>query len=101
MPGKAIELKPSWGKPIALIGDVFAKQSTRCGDDWEKRLAIIAALSQYERARSIDPSVDVGKKIATYRSSLPESEEGFMRGVKAGQTVTSKCTGATVKVRFK
>lgn len=98
---KASELKPSWGKPVALMGDIYAKQSTRCGDDWEKRLAIIAALSQYERARSMDDSGDLGSKISTYRASLPEAEEGFMRGVKEGQTVTSKCTGATVKVRFK
>lgn len=98
---KAAELKPSWGKPIALLGDLYAKQSTSCNDDWEKRLAIIAALAQYERARSMDDAGDVSKKISTYRASLPEAEEGFMRGVKAGQTVTSKCTGASVKVRFK
>ncbi len=98
---KAAELKPSWGKPVALLGDLYAKQSTSCNDDWEKRLAIIAALAQYERARSMNDAGDVSKKISTYRASLPEAEEGFMRGVKAGQTVTSKCTGASVKVRFK
>lgn len=98
---KAAELNPSWGKPVALIGDIYAKQSTGCGDDWEKRLAIIAALAQYERARGMSDPGELGKKISTYRQSLPEAEEGFMRKVSAGQTVKSKCTGASVKVRFK
>ena len=32
---------------------------------------------------------------------LPERQDGFMRGVTAGQTVSVSCIGESVQVRFK
>ena len=74
------------------------------GDDWNQRLAIIAAIDKYQYARSIDSEVagDANERISKYQSSLPDLSEGHMRGVKEGAKETVGCwIGETVKVRFK
>jgi len=83
---------------------MYAATSSRCGEDWDNRMAVIAAIDKYNYAKSIDPSVaeEANEKIRTYNGSLPEKQEGFMRGVQAGQEVRVNCwIGETVKVRFK
>ncbi len=100
---KAAGLKEGWGQPYMMIGDMYAQTARSCGDAWEQRLAILAAIEKYAYARSIDGSVaeEANRKIGTYNGSLPEKQEGFMRGVKAGQSVRVGCwIGETVKVRF-
>jgi hypothetical protein len=100
---QAASLRPGWGKPYILIGDIYAKASRGCGDDWDSRMAILAALEKYAYAKSIDPSVtdEANRKIGIYSSSKPEKQEGFMRGIQAGQTVRVGCwIGETVKVSF-
>lgn len=101
---KAASLKSGWGKPYILIGDIYGKTSRNCGDDWGARLAVLAALDKYSYAKSIDPEVssDANKRIGNYSASRPEKQEGFMRGVQEGQTVSVPCwIGEKVKVRFK
>ncbi|GJM32340.1 MAG: hypothetical protein DHS20C18_13410 [Saprospiraceae bacterium] len=100
---KAASLKSGWGKPYILIGDIYAKMSRGSCDDWNKRLAIIAATDKYYHARNIDSDVsdEANKRIANFAGSLPEKQDGFMRDVKEGDTVTVGCgIGETVKVRF-
>lgn len=97
------KLDPSSGKPYMLIGDMYATGARNCGDSWNQRLAIIAAIEKYNYAASIDPAIaDEAKgKASKYRSSLPEKQEGFMRGVKSGDSQTVGCwIGESVKVRF-
>lgn len=101
---KAAGLKSGWGKPYILIGDMYAKSSRSCGDDWNSRLAILAALAKYRYARSIDPEVadDANSRIGSYAKARPEKQEGFMRGVSAGQKAKVGCwIGETVTVEFK
>jgi tetratricopeptide (TPR) repeat protein len=100
---KAASLLPEWGKPYILIGDIYTKMSRGSCDDWDKRLAVLAALDKYEYARSIDPEVadDAGRRISNLSGALPIKEEGFMRKVLAGQSVIVGCgIGEMVKVRF-
>lgn len=99
---KAASLKSGWGKPYILMGDVISKRATSC-DDWNQRLAAIAAIDKYSYARSIDDSVssDASKRIGRLTASLPGREDGFMRKVSAGQSVNVSCIGETVKVRFR
>ena len=99
---EAASLKSGWGRPYILIGDTYAKMSRSC-DDWNQRLAIIAVIDKYSYARSIDPSVadDASRRIGSYTGALPARQDGFMRGVTAGQSVSVSCIGETVKVRFK
>ena len=100
---EAAGLKANWGRPYMLIGDMYAKSARSCGDSWNQRLAIIAAIDKYSYAKSIDPSVadEANSRISRYTSSLPAQDEGFMRGVKAGQSVNVGCwIGESVKVRY-
>ena len=101
---KAADLKSGWGRPYMLIGDMYGSSARSCGDSWNQRLAILAAISKYQYAKSIDPEVssDASSRISKYSASLPEKEEGFMRGVKNGQKAKVGCwIGETVTVRFK
>jgi hypothetical protein len=100
---KAASLNSSWGKPFILIGDIYSRMSRDCGDSWQQRLAILAAIDKYSYAKSVDPEVasDANKRIGNYQSSLPLVEEGFQRNVKAGDRVSVGCgIGETVTVRF-
>lgn len=101
---KAASLKEGWGKPYILIGDMYSKTTRSCGDDWASRLAVLAAIEKYAYAKSIDPEVsdDANKRIGNLSGARPDGQEGFMRGVKAGQKATVPCwIGETVTIRFK
>ncbi|PHI21249.1 hypothetical protein CEQ90_04320 [Lewinellaceae bacterium SD302] len=100
---KAASLNKGWGKPYILIGDIYGRMSRNCGDSWQQRLAILAAIDKYRYAKSIDAEVasDANKRISNYSSSLPLREEGFQRNVSPGDKVQVGCgIGETVTVRF-
>lgn len=100
---EAAKLKPNWGRPFMLIGDMYGSSARNCGDSWNQRLAILAAMDKYSYAKSIDPEVaqEANERLSKYRSSMPVQDEGFMRGVKAGQKAKVGCwIGETVTVRF-
>ena len=100
----AAKLNPGWGRPYILIGDMYGKTARSCGDHFTQRLAILAAMDKYNYAKSIDPSVagEANDRLSNYYGSLPDKQEGFMRGVTEGQSVSVGCwIGETVKVRFK
>ena len=102
----AAELNPGWGRPYVLIGDIYAKAARGCGDSWNQSLAILAAYDKwsYAKSKELNPSVatDVDKKLGRYRSYFPNSEDGFMRGAKAGGKQKVGCwIGESVTVRFK
>ncbi len=101
---KAAKLKPNWGRPFMLIGDLYASSARRCGDDWNQRLAILAAIDKYSYAKSLDPEVadEANKRIGKYNQSRPEKADGFSRGINEGSSQTVGCwIGESVKVRFK
>jgi len=101
---EAAKARPGWGRPIMLIGDMYGSGARNCGDSWNQRLAILAAMDKYRYAKSVDPSVagDADSRLAKYRASMPSLEDGFQRGIKAGATVTVGCwIGESVKVRYK
>lgn len=100
---KAAKLRPGWGRPYMLIGDMYGSTARSCGDSWDQRLAILAAMDKYGYAKSIDSEVaeEASSKLSKYYSSMPEKQEGFMRGIKAGQSVKVGCwIGESVQVRF-
>ncbi|MBK9254730.1 MAG: tetratricopeptide repeat protein [Saprospiraceae bacterium] len=101
---EAAKFRPNWGRPYMLIGDMYAKTARSCGDAWNQRLAILAALDKYSYAKSLDGSVasEANERIGAYSGSLPEKADGFMRGVSEGQSATVGCwIGENVKLRFK
>ncbi len=100
----AAKMRPNWGRPYMLIGDLYASSARSCGNDWNQRLAVLAAIDKYAYARSIDPSVgdEAGNKIGKYGASKPEKKDGFMQGIKAGDSAKVGCwIGETVRVSFK
>ena len=100
---KAIELNPNFGRPYMLIGDMYATTARSCGDSWNQRLAILAAVDKYNKAKSMDSSTadEASSKASKYRASFPPQDEGFMRGVKEGTSQKVGCwIGETVRVRF-
>lgn len=100
----AAKMRSGWGDPYMLIADLYATSASKCGDDWNQRLAVLAAIEMYGRAKSVDPNVaaDASKKIGRYLAARPDQSEGFMRGVKEGQTAKVGCwIGENVTVKFK
>jgi tetratricopeptide (TPR) repeat protein len=103
---KAASLKANWGKPYMLIGDMYAKSSRSCGggDAYKSGVVVLAAISKWAKAKSIDPSVadDAQSKINKYNQYIPESADAFMLGKKAGATVSTGCwVGEKVTLRVK
>lgn len=100
---RAAKLDPTFGKPYILIGDIYARMSSGCGDSWQQRLAVLAAIDKYRYAKSIDADAtdEANSRINRMSGSLPLREDGFSRGVNPGDRVTVGCgIGETVTVRF-
>jgi len=100
---KAAKLRKGWGRPYMLIGDMYGSSARSCGDSWNQRLAILAAMDKYGYAKSLDSEVaeEASSKLSKYYASMPEKQEGFMRGIKAGQAVKVGCwINESVKIRF-
>jgi tetratricopeptide (TPR) repeat protein len=100
---RAAELRPNWGQPYMLIGDIYAQAAKSCGGDaWGQRIVILAALDKYIYARSIDSSVaeDADRKIAIYNGNRPSKDDAFMRGHKEGDVLSTGCwIGEQTKLR--
>jgi hypothetical protein len=97
----AAKLRPGWGRPFILIGEMYARSSSSCGkDSFERGLAVIAALNKWSQAKSVDPSVaeDANDLIGRYSKYKPQKEDVFMRKA-SGKTFTVPCwIGESVKV---
>ena len=100
---KAASLRSGWGKPYILIGDIYGKLSSGCGDAYQQRLAVLAAIDKYQYARSIDSESagDANRRIGRYSSSMPIKADAFSRGDKEGDRKKVGCgIGETVTLRF-
>ncbi|NJC26573.1 tetratricopeptide repeat protein [Neolewinella antarctica] len=100
---KAAQLRSGWGKPYILIGDIYGKMSRNCGDSYDQRLAVLAAIDKYQYARSIDgeSAGDANRRISNYSSSMPIKADAFSRSHKEGQKLTVGCgINETVTLRF-
>jgi hypothetical protein len=100
---EAAKMRPNWGRPYMLIGDMYATGARNCGNSWNQRLAILAAMDKYNYAKSIDPSVadEASEKTSKYRTSMPSKEDGFMQGFKSGDSTKVGCwIGENVKIRY-
>jgi hypothetical protein len=100
----AAQLRSGWGRPYMLIGDMYAKSSSSCGNDaFTRGLAVLAAIDKWSHAKSIDGEVadEANKKIATYSDHIPPEDDAFMMGKTEGQSAQVGCwIGETVRLRF-
>lgn len=101
---KAAELKKNWGRPYLLIGDMYASSTSCRKDNYGKGLIVLAAISKYAYAKSIDDSAEVAedanRKIGLYNGSIPLREEAFQRSHTDGQSISTGCwVSETVTLR--
>ncbi len=101
---KAAKLKPGFGLPYIMIGDMIAASTSCGGDDACAQKAIYwLAVDYYTKAKSIDPSVaaTANGKIASYKKYFPSQQDCFFGGTKEGDSVQIGCwIGESTKARF-
>ncbi len=100
---QAAELDPSSGRPYMLIGDIYLRLGGSCGDAYQQRLAVLAAIDKYSYAKRVDSSIsgDVNRRIGRLSDSMPIRSEAFQRGDKEGARLSVGCgIGETVTLRF-
>lgn len=102
----AANYKSGWGAPYVLIGYLYASSGPLCGPGtgFDSQVVAWAAVDQWQRAKSVDPSVadQVNPLIGRYAAYYPSKEDGFMRGVTQGQKYTVGCwIGESTTARFK
>lgn len=102
---KAIELRPDWGSPYILIGNLYANSATSFGkDEFEHKTAYWAAVDQYYKAKSVDPSTaaEANNLIGVYSKHFPGTEEIFFHNLQVGASHTiGGWIGVSTKVRAK
>lgn len=101
---KAAQARPGWGKPYLLIGKLYASSGRSCGSGtgWNSQVVVWAAIDQFHKAKSIDPSIsdEANKLIGKYSRYMPSREDAFQRGLKDGQSYQVGCwIQVTTKVR--
>lgn len=101
---KAASLKPNWGEPYILIGDLYLSTAASCGDnECNKKYGYWAAADKYNYAKTIDPSVaeTAGKKAGTAKNYFPEKKDCFFWGINEDDSVTvGGWIGESTKARF-
>ena len=100
----AIQNKPNWGQPYLLIGRCYAAGSKDFpGKVHEKQALYWVAVDKFMKAKSVDPecAAEANKLIQTYSKYFPAKEEGFMQGLKEGETYkVGGWINETTKVRL-
>ncbi len=106
---KAAQYNPSSGKPYLVIGKIYAGSGKTCsngvGTGFDAQQVVWVAIDQWKRAISTEPGSETAaaaqKLINQYKQYMPSQEDGFMKGLKAGQSHTVGCwINESTKVRF-
>jgi tetratricopeptide (TPR) repeat protein len=101
---RASSLRPNWGRPWMLIGDIYFSSSTTCTDEFNGASVFWAATDKYLKAKSVDPSMteEANRKIAGNTKYYPKQDDVFFHGIKEGDAYTVQCwinEATTVKIR--
>lgn len=93
---QAFDLRPNDGRPLLLIGDMYANSASQCGDnEFEKKTAYWAAVDKFIQARNIDISESVQnaaqQRIASWSQYFPNDELIFFHGYEKGQSYKIEC----------
>ncbi len=91
---KIIQLNPNYGKAYLLIGDLYAASASMCtGDDLGGSTVYWVAVDKYQKARSVDPSVEeeASAKISQYSRHYPKASDLFFRDMVEGTSYTVGC----------
>ena len=88
---EAIKLRPGWGEPYILIGDMYAASlGLTEGKDKELKTVYWVAVDKYIQAKGADASVatQANKKIASYSQHFPEKQAAFFHTLTEGNEYT-------------
>ncbi len=93
---QAHEVNPNDGRPLILIGEMYAASAEECGDDeFTKQTAYWPAVDKFIQAINVaeDPSVkERAQQMAdTYRQYFPDRELIFFHGYDEGDTYRVEC----------
>ncbi len=93
---EANNVNPGNGRPLILIGEMYAASAADCGDDeFTETTAYWVAVDKFERAATVaeDPSVqNRARELAnTYSQYFPDRELIFFHGYDIGETYRVEC----------
>ena len=91
---QALEVRPNDGRPLILIGDMYASSATSCGEnELEKKVAYWAAVDKFIKAKNVDPTVEsvASQRIQTFSQYFPNDEIIFFYNLQKGQSYTVCC----------
>ncbi|MCH2045621.1 MAG: hypothetical protein MK212_16010 [Saprospiraceae bacterium] len=105
---KAVSFDPNWGKPLLLIGIMYARSVSSCADpntnSIEAYALVVAAIRKWEEAIKIDPRVETRAKryIERYSNYLPSILGIIHSNLREDQVVELKCwINETIKFKLK
>jgi tetratricopeptide (TPR) repeat protein len=100
---KAANLKPEWGEPYLIIGDVYVASASKCGSSNLERGSVYwVAVDAFRKAKSLDDVLTekANKRISTYSKYFPSKEDLFFDDLSAGDSYKVGCwIGRSTKVR--
>ncbi len=87
---------PNDGRPLILIGEMYAASASDCGDDeFTEQTAYWVAVDKFNRAANVaeDASIEErARELArTYRQYFPDRELIFFHGYNTGDTYRVEC----------
>lgn len=93
---RASEIKPNDGRPLLLIGEMYAASARSCGTDEISTGAVYwAAVDKFIRARNVDSDQQVvdraNQLISTFSQYFPGNETLFFHGLDGGKSVRVEC----------
>jgi tetratricopeptide (TPR) repeat protein len=99
----AANLKPGWGEPYILIGNLYANSLNTCSDIKLPKAVFWVAVDMFVKAKQVDPSIadKANELINTYSGYFPNKEEAFFHNIIEGSTFKVECwINENTKVRF-
>ncbi|MBL0341046.1 MAG: hypothetical protein IPP71_09045 [Bacteroidetes bacterium] len=101
---RAASLRPNWGRPWIVIGDIYLSGSATCSDEFNGASVYWAATDKYQKAQTVDAAMteEANHKIAMNSKYYPKPEAILALGMKAGDTYKVKCwINETTTIRVK
>jgi tetratricopeptide (TPR) repeat protein len=91
----AARIKPGWGEPYMLIGNLYASSGPLCGTGrgWESQVVTWPAIDMWTKAKSVDAQVagEANALISRYKQYMPKKEDIFFRNIKSGDAYFVPC----------
>ena len=99
---KAVQYKPSFGKPYLLIASMYARSANACGNTTFEKTAIYWKAEELARkAAQVDPTIRKSalRAAQSYRDRAPSKQEVFIKGMGGKVIKFDKCwVGGSVRV---